>query len=228
MIRAALDAFAQTLSPSFRAILWKILAITFILLALVWVGLDHLITHYLQISLPWLALALSFLTGIGLFAGMGFLVAPTSSLVAGLYLDDVAERVEHELSVAEGRALPNGQALWFAVKCTALSVAINLLALLLLLVPVVNIIAFFTANAYLMSREYFELAALRYAGLDEVRRLRRRHGWYLFACGLIMALFVAIPVLNLITPLFATAFMVRIHAKLAGLKRIDIIPPQRS
>lgn len=227
MLRAAIDAFSQILSPPFRIILWKILAMTFVLLMLTWVGLDRFVTNYIQVPLPWLALALSFLTGIGLFAGMGFLVAPTSSLVAGLYLDDVAEHVEQDLAAPIGRALPNGQALWLALKFTCVSIIINLIALLLLFVPLVNVIAFFTANAYLMGREYFELAALRYAPLAEVRMMRRRHAWYIFACGLVLAFCVAIPILNLLTPLFATAFMVRIHYKLAGFKRIDVIPPQR-
>jgi CysZ protein len=193
----------------------------------VWIGLDRLVSHYLQFSLPWLALALSFLTGLGLFAGLGFLVAPTSSLIAGLYLDDVAEHVEHALAAPEGRAVPNGQALWLALKFTGLSLIINFIALLFLFVPFVNVMAFFLANAYLMGREYFELAAMRYADMANVQVMRRRHGWYIFACGLPLALFVSIPILNLLTPLFATTFMVRIHNKLAGFGRIDVLAPQR-
>jgi CysZ protein len=227
MFNAAIDALTQILSPSFRTILWKILAITFALLCFVWVGLNHLISTYIQVPLPWLALALSVLTGFGLFAGMGFLVAPTSSLVAGLYLDDVAEHVERDLAAPDGRALPNGQAIFLALRFTGMSIVVNLVALLFLFVPFVNIFAFFVANAYLMSREYFALAALRYASMADVKRMRQQHNWYLFGCGLMMALFVAVPVLNLLTPLFATAFMVHIHNRLAGFKRIDVIPPQR-
>ena len=88
------------------------------------------------------------------------------------------------------------------------------LALLLLLVPGVNLIAFFTANAYLLGREYFELAALRYRSVEEVRQLRRERALYLFLCGLPIAALVAIPIVNLLTPLFATAFMVRVHRRI--------------
>ena len=45
--------------------------------------------------------------------------------------------------------------------------------------------------------------------------LRSAHGGYLFICGLFIAALVAIPVLNLLTPLFATAFMVRVHQRIA-------------
>jgi CysZ protein len=80
----------------------------------------------------------------------------------------------------------------------------------LLLVPGVNAAAFFGANAYLFGRGYFELAASRYLPLGEVRRLREKNALRLFGAGLVMAALLAVPVLNLLTPLFGTAFMVRI------------------
>ena len=161
-------------------------------------------------------MALAILTGLGLFVGLAFLVAPTSSLVAGMFLDELAERVEGEIGPSNqvGRALPAGAAIWLASKFALVSVGVNFVALLLLLVPGVNLIAFFTANAYLLGREYFELAALRYRPVEEVRQLRRENAVYLFLCGLPIAALVAIPVVNLLTPLFATAFMVRVHRRI--------------
>eukprot|EP01037_Dinobryon_pediforme_P043661 gene43661-54857_t len=93
------------------------------------------------------------------------------------------------------------------------SIGVNIVALVLLLVPGVNVVAFICANAYLSGREYFELAALRYAPLEEVRALRRQHALYLFVCGMPIAAFLAVPLLNLLTPLFATSLMVRVHAR---------------
>jgi CysZ protein len=81
---------------------------------------------------------------------------------------------------------------------------------LLLLVPGVNAAAFFGANAYLLGRGYFELAASRYLPLAEVLRLREKNALRLFVAGLVMAAVIAVPVFNLLTPLFGTAFMVRI------------------
>jgi CysZ protein len=45
--------------------------------------------------------------------------------------------------------------------------------------------------------------------------LRRRHSLTLFAAGLLVALFVAVPVLNLLTPLFGIALMARLQKRLA-------------
>jgi CysZ protein len=104
---------------------------------------------------------------------------------------------------------------WLAAKFAALSLLVNLCALLLLLVPLVNVVAFFAANAYLLSREYFELAALRHRPVEEARAMRRAHRLYILACGLFLAAMVAVPIVNLLTPLFGVAFMVRIHQRLS-------------
>jgi len=93
---------------------------------------------------------------------------------------------------------------------------VNLCALLLLIVPGVNIGVFFVANAYLLSREFFELAAMRFRPIEEARALRKRHSLRVFLCGLFLACVVFVPILNLITPVFATAFMVRMHKKISA------------
>jgi CysZ protein len=215
MIEAATGALSQIFTPPFRNVLTKILLLTLAILTLVWLVLDRVIISYISVPYPWLGTVLTFLTGIGLFIGLAFLVAPISSLVAGFFLDELAERVELDTTGRAGRALPAGQAMWLAAKFAAVSILVNIIAVIVLLLPVVNIAAFFIANAYLFGREYFELAALRFRTLEEAREMRRRHRFYLFVCGLLIACFVAVPIVNLLTPLFATAFMVRIHQKLS-------------
>ena len=84
-----------------------------------------------------------------------------------------------------------------------------------LLLAGLGVIILFLANAYLLGREYFELAALRYRPLEEVRAMRRRHAFYLFLAGLPIAAFVSVPIVNLLTPLFGAAYMVRIHKRLS-------------
>jgi CysZ protein len=217
MLDDALAALRQIFTPSFRTALIKTLGLTLLLLALIWLGLDRLVLHFINVQTAWVATFLSLVTGVGLFIGLAFLLAPTSSLVAGLFLDELAEIVEREIYPPNriGRALPAGYAVWLAVRFALVSALVNLIALMLLLVPGINAIAFLAANAYLLSREFFELAALRYRPLEEVRFLRRRYQVRLFLAGLLIAALLAIPLLNLLTPLFGTAFMVRVHKRLA-------------
>lgn len=217
MLQSAIDAVRQILTPPFRSVLYKSLGMTLVLLALTWAGLDKLALSYVTVDHPWLHAALALATGAGLVIGLAFLIAPLSILVAGLFLDDLAEHVEREVypEGRVGRALPAGQALFMALRFALVSAGVNFLALLLLFVPGVNAIAFLLANAYLFGREYFFLAATRFHSIKEADEMRRRYSPQLFVAGLFIAGFVAVPGLNLLTPLFGVAFMVRIHQLLS-------------
>jgi len=218
MIDDAIAAFAQIFTPPFRATLLKSLALTIGLLALAWLALDRIGLALVPIAAPWLATAFAILLGLGLFVGLAFLLAPVTSLVAGLFLDEIAGLVEREIDPngPPGKAAPALTSALFGLRFALLSIAVNLIALILLFVPGVNLVAFLGANGYLFGREYFELAAMRFRSPDDARAMRQRHSLSVFVGGLVIAGFVSIPLLNLFTPLFATALMVRLHKRLAG------------
>jgi CysZ protein len=217
MFDAALAALREIVTPPFRTVLLKSLGATFLLLALAWVGLDRLALSWVAVSHPWLQLALTYATGVGLFILLAFLIGPISVLVAGLFLDDLADVVEADLYPPgrRGRPIPAAQAVLMGLRFAAVSAGVNFLALLLLLVPGVNAVAFLFANAYLLGREYFLFAATRFRSLEEATELRRRHAPHLFLAGLFIAALVATPGLNVLTPLFGVAFMARIHKMLS-------------
>ena len=217
MIADAIEALAEIFTPPFRAALAKVLGLTVLILVLAVALLHHLLIGFVILPYAWLATTLSVLAGVGLAVGSVFLVAPVSALVAGFFIDDLAERVERDIDpqALPGRPLPVLQAMTLSVRFALLSLSVTVLALVLLLVPGVNAIAFIGANAYLSGRQYFEFVALRHMPLAEAAALRRRHAGRLFVAGLIIAAFVSVPVLNLLTPLFAAAFMVRVFKRLA-------------
>ncbi|WP_457798028.1 sulfate transporter family protein [Methylocystis sp. S23] len=217
MFDAALAALREILSPPFRNVLFKSLGMTFLFLALAWVGLDKLALSYLAVDHPWLQIALTYATGVGLFLFLAFFLGPISVLVAGLFLDDLADVVEADLYPPGegGRAIPASQAILMGLRFAAVSAGVNVIALFLLLLPGINAIAFLLANAYLLGREYFLFAATRFRTLEEATELRRRYAPQLFLAGLFIAAFVATPGLNVLTPLFGVAFMSRIHKMLS-------------
>ncbi len=222
MFQSASLALAQILSPPFRSVLWRSLGLTIAMLAAVWAVVYGTFTHLVVIPWDWVQTLVDVVTGIGLVVGLGFLIAPVASMFAGLFLDDVAEAVEgtHYPQDPPGRAVPLGQSILAALRFTALVVAVNLLVFLLVLLPGINVFAFFLANGYLLGREYFEQAALRFRPREEVRELRARFGGRVFLGGLLIAIVLAVPVVNLLTPLFATAFMVHLHKKLTGSRPV--------
>lgn len=221
MIQDIVEALAQTFSPPLRRILLKAVALAILLLLVLGVILQAVITHL--IVLPGLfELALAIATGLGLIAGAIYLMGPISSLIAALFVDDVAEEVERTNFPADpvGRPLPIAQSLTLSVKFFGLVLLVNFLALLMLLVPGINLIAFFVANGYLLGREYFQLAAMRYRPIEEAQVMRREHAVRIFIAGTAIAAVVLVPILNLITPIFATALMVRVHKRLSPAREL--------
>jgi CysZ protein len=221
MIDAALAAFADVFSPPFRKVLFQILALTLGSLAAIFVLVHKLILGALLLPYPWLTFVLSFLTGAGLVIGLFFLLTPASFIIAGFFFDELAAEVERAMGpkAFAGRPLPVSQGLWLGLKFAGLSLVINLIALTLLLVPGVNAIAFFGANAYLLGRGYFEMAALRYLPSRDARHYRHAHFPQLILAGILLALLLTVPVFNLILPLFATAFMIRLNQGLLAPQR---------
>jgi len=217
MLAAAAQAFADLLTPPFRVVLLKTLGLTAALLVVAFIGFEALLGGLLTLSYVWLEIVIQTVAGGLVLFGLWFLVPPITSLVATLFLDEIAETVERERYPDDppGRSLPVLPALALSLRFFALVVAVNALALLFLLVPGVNLVAFLVANGYLLGREYFELAAMRHRPVAEARALRERHALTVFLAGLMIAGVLAVPLLNLAAPLFATAFMVHVHKRVA-------------
>jgi CysZ protein len=218
MIDAAALAVRDMLSPPFRGVFWRSLGLTLALLAALWAALQWLLARWIALPWDWADTTFAVLTGIGLVVLLGFLVAPVAALFAGLFLDEIAEVAErtHYPEDPPGVALPLGRALVTATRFLGVVLLVNLLALPLVLLLGFGVLIFLGANAYLLGREYFELAALRHVDAATARRLRIAHAPELFLAGLLIAGFLAIPVVNLLAPLFATAFMVHVAKRLVG------------
>jgi len=216
MLQDAVKALIQTFAPAYRRVLLYSIGLAIGLIIVLGIGAHYGLTYFVTLDWAWAQITVDILAGIGIIIGGIFLVPPITSLIAGLFLDDVAGKVERNdfIDMAEGTALPIGRSLVLSIKFFGLMLAVNLVALLLLLVPGVNLIVFYVANGYLLGREYFQLAAMRYRTEDEAALVRRHHSVAIFIAGLIIAVVVSIPILNLITPVFATIFMVRLHKRL--------------
>jgi CysZ protein len=243
MLSAAFTALSQILSPPMRAILWRSIGLALVLIVVLAVALQRLLSWFATSGEVWLEGALgpgfhtplnvlawivSIAAGLGVVFGAVFLMPAITSLVASVFVDDVADQVEREHYPAErpGAALPVGLAIREGVRTAALTILVYLIALPFVFVAGAGFIAFFIATAWLLGREYFELAAMRFRSPAEARALRRQNAALVFTAGLIIAAFVSIPIVNLATPLFGMAFMVHMHKRLSG-SRPELIEPAR-
>ncbi|MDX8435686.1 sulfate transporter family protein [Mesorhizobium sp. M4B.F.Ca.ET.190.01.1.1] len=227
ILDAARAAASRLFSPEFRSVFLKTLGLTLLALVAFWFGIESLLEWlawpWLQgPGLPsWAGWLGAIVAGILLAMGMALLVAPVTAVIAGLFLDDIAEVVERidYPDDPPGRPVPALHSLVLAIKFFGVVVLGNIVALLLLLVPGINIAAFFIVNGYLLGREFFEFAAMRFRPEAEAKALRRKHAGTVFLAGLVIAAFLAVPLLNLLTPLFAAAMMVNLHKAVSAREK---------
>jgi CysZ protein len=222
IVPSAFAAVRQILSPRLRGLFWRSLGMTILVLGLLWYGLTQgllafLAAHPLSASYPVVDSVVVFLAGAGLFVGLLFVLPVTSALVAGFFLDEAALAVERADFPADppGQPVSLGASIGLGLRFAGLALLVNLAALCLLFVPGLNLVAFFGANAYLLGREYFEMAAARFRPIPDAARLRREHRATIFGAGALLAGLLLVPVLNLTLPLFGIAFMVHLHKRIA-------------
>src|SRR5690348_13915090 len=236
MIEAAFNAFAQMFAPALRHVVLKAVGLALILIVFLGILMQRVLAAWAETGANWaeqtagfaphavwaaLAWILSIMAGLGIITGALFLMPAVTAFIGSFFVDEIADAVEHEHYPADppGRALPFFRALTEGIKVAALALLVYLCALPFVLFAGLGVIILFLANAYLLSREYFELAAMRFRPPGEAKAMRKSNAMYIFLAGMFIALFVSIPIVNLATPVFAMAFMVHIHKRLTGARR---------
>jgi CysZ protein len=231
MLDAAVKALSQLLSPPFRAVLLKSTGLALALLVLIGVGLQRLLAWLATAGADWLEsilgagahTALSILTwvvsiaaGLGVIVGSVFLMPAVTALVGSFFVDEIALEVERTYYPADpvGHPPPMTRSLFEGTRTALLTLVVYLIAVPFLLVAGAGVVIFFFAAAYLLGREYFELAAMRHRPAAEAKRLRKVHQGTAFTAGLLIAAFVSVPIVNLATPLFGMALMVHVYKRI--------------
>lgn len=200
----------------FRGVLWRGIALALALL----VGLFVLVVWGVgafagdTVTLPWIGAvgwvdnALS-LAAVPLMLVLSIvLMVPVASAITGIFLEEVAQVVEDRHYPQAGRAteVPMGTAIMDSAAFLGVMLAANALALgLYLLVTPLAPLIFWGMNGFLLGREYFTVAALRRVGRTQAKALRRRHALQIWAAGVLMAVPLTVPVLNLAVPVLGAA-----------------------
>ena len=141
MLNAAGQAFNDVFTPPFRAVLLKCVVFTIGLLVFLIVGIEWTFSHFVQWP-AWIEQSIEWLGGLGLVVASIFLIPPVTSLIAGLYLDDIAALVEREHYPADppGEPLPTLKAIGVGLRFFAAVLSVSLISLFLLLIPGINLI----------------------------------------------------------------------------------------
>lgn len=209
-------AFALTLGQLFSGPILGVLGLCTVLSATtfvgVWFGVDY--------AVEWLWPSSSEQGWIGWIEGLFTLVAAwflfpvVASLFIALFLDFICSVVErrHYPDLPKAPGITVLQSLGVALSYFFALVIVNVLLLFLLLVPPLYLVAWFFLNGYLIGREYTELVSLRRLSPGDTKSLRSKHSGEVLLIGLMVAFLLALPLVNLIAPVFASAFTVhRFH-----------------
>lgn len=219
MFAALFKAFAQLSDPALRRVVrlsvLGAVACYLALVALVWVVVPH-VTFF---DTGWAD------TGTGIALGIVALVLPVLffpalvTAIMGAMLDGVADAVEarHYPQLNWPRPQKWTEVVAGTLRFLLLTVAVNLAALPLyavLLVTGFTIVLAITVNGYLLGREYFDVVAARRLDSKQAKLCFRNNLGRLWLAGAVIAVLFSVPVLNLVAPVVATAFMVHLFQSL--------------
>jgi CysZ protein len=217
MIFALLRAVRDLFAPPLRRVVGLSLALAIACFAGLWLMLAIIVQHVAGFGwrpLDWLVDLLGTLVVLAL----SWLLFPAVvTVVMGFFIDRVAGAVEalDYPGRAAARRAPISETTMTTLRLMGLTVILNILALpVYVLMPGLNFFVFLGLNGYLFGCEYFEVVALRRLELTAVRELRTRFGGRIFLGGVAITGLFAVPIVNLVAPVIAVAFMVHLFEDL--------------
>jgi CysZ protein len=217
MFTALLRAISALSEPQMRRVVALSLGLAVVIFAVLWLavaGTLYNIALFDWRPLNWLV---NLLGGLAVLILSWLLFPAVVTLIMGFYLERVAAVVEALDYPGRGapRRQPVAEMLSVMLRLAGLTLLLNILALpIYLLVPGINLFLFLALNGYLLGRGYFEVVALRRLDAGEARAVRNRFAGRIFLGGVVIAGLFALPLVNLVAPVIATAFMLHIFEAL--------------
>ena len=217
MVIAFFRAVGALSEPPMRRVVALSFALAVLTFAMLWLTIAVILYHAAFFDSRLLNWLVNLLGGLAVL-GLTWLFFPAAvTLIMSFYLERVAAAVEAVDYPGRGppRPQPVGEIVSITLRLTLLTLLLNLLVLpVYLLVPGINLFLFLALNGYLFGRGYFEVVALRRLDMGAARRVRSRFAGRIFLGGLVIAGLFALPLVNLVAPVIATAFMLHIFEAL--------------
>lgn len=227
MVIALLRAISALSAPPLRRVVVLGLGLAVLSFALLWLAVAAALYQAAVFAWRPLNWLVDLLGGFAVL-GLSWLLFPAvATLIMGFFLERVAAAVE--ALDYPGRSLPRrqpwGETAAAMLRLTAATLILNLLALpVYLLVPGINLVLFLVLNGYLLGRGYFEVVAFRRLDAAAARAMRNGFAGRIFLGGVVIAALFALPLVNLVAPVIATAFMVHLFE---ALPRAAVPPATR-
>lgn len=209
-------AIFELRDPRVRGVLWRGIGLAlFTLIGLVF-GIDAFLDWAATTGYVWIDRIVEVLGVLGSLVVAWFLFPSIIIAVSSLFLDRVVAATEARYypNLPPPREVPMTEEILAALRLLGIVLLVNLLALPLYFIPLLNLPIWLALNGYLVGREYFELVAIRRydpARIPVVRRQQRVRFWL---AGIVIAFLLAVPLLNLLAPMLGASFMThRFHRR---------------
>lgn len=160
----------------------------------------------------------TFFTGKSLFYMVFlsvFLMVPVASVFTGLYLHDVADMVEEIYYPHLPRpARPSGyESFRSTLNYIGLLLPANIIAMIIFGLTgfFQGMIFFYALNGWLLAREYGDMIAARRIPPAEAKSVRRQHRRAFILTGVMLAVGLSIPLVNLVMPVLGAAAFAHLY-----------------
>jgi CysZ protein len=219
MLAAFCRAVSALSMPALQRVVALSLALAVVTFALLWfavAGILYDTAFFGWGPLNWL---LDLLGGLAVLVLTWLLFPAVVTLIMSFFLERVAVAVEARDYPGRGppRRQPIAEFLGTMLRLPGLTLVLNLLALpIYLLFPGINLFLFLVMNGYLLGRGYFEVVSLRRLDAAATRAVRSQFALRVFLGGVVIAGLFVLPLVNLVAPVIATAFMLHIFEALPG------------
>ena len=212
MIQSLLNGFSQLRDPSAKKVVLISVGASVLTYIFLFGFINLTLNHTSLFQVRWIE---SFSDLLGHFAAvmLTWLLFPaTISAIIGLLLENIASAVEarHYPNLPPISNPPLFSSLVISGKFLALLLVLNIGLLFLLFTGPVYLVLYYLINGYLISREFFDLVALRRLNLARSRVLQKRFKYHLIFLGTIFVFLMKVPIVNLLVPIIATATMVHL------------------
>jgi uncharacterized protein involved in cysteine biosynthesis len=229
MLRAIGRALSQLFDPALLGVVLAAIAAAVAVLLLTWVGVGEALAHVRMFETAWLDWIARISAGLTTLLLTLALFGAIAATIAGLLTERIARAVERRYYPWLARPRRQGilESLRVSLSFLLATLLLNLMAMPLYWIWGANLIIFLIINGYLLGREYFELVALRRVDRVTAVSLRRAYAARLLLAGMVIAAFSLLPLANLVTPVFATSFMLHIIQGLPELNQGLSLRPVR-
>ena len=215
MFSALTKGIRQLNDPTIRHVVWLSIGIAILTFLVLLVSIETALRFTSVFQTGWMETMSDIL---GRLAGviLAWILFPAAiSAVISLFLERVVSAVEarHYPALPPVEEPPFMGSLLAAGKFLIILIALNLALLVLIFTGPLYLIFYYLVNGYLIGREFFELVTIRRMEAAAARAVRKRFHISLLMFGAIFAFLMTVPIVNLLTPVIATATMVHLFQK---------------